>query len=53
MAKEKQSKVRKREEVRKRYVKHHMAVRDDSGKFLGTLECVQKMKFAEDHFINA
>jgi len=31
----------------------YMAVRDDSGKFLGTLECVQKMKFAEDHFINA
>ena len=26
MAKEKQSKVRKREEVRKRYVKHHMAI---------------------------
>ncbi len=28
----------------------YMAVRDSSGRFLGTLECVQKMGFAKEHF---
>ena len=28
----------------------YMAVRDKKGKYVGTLECVQKMDFARDHF---
>jgi DUF438 domain-containing protein len=28
----------------------YMAVRDKSGRYVGTLECVQKMGFARDHF---
>ena len=30
----------------------YMAVKNNDGKYIGTLECVQKMKFAEEHFIN-
>jgi len=30
----------------------YMAVRDEHGKYLGTLECVQKMGFARDYFRN-
>jgi len=30
----------------------YMAVKNNGGKYIGTLECVQKMKFAEEHFIN-
>jgi DUF438 domain-containing protein len=28
----------------------YMAVRDRNGEYVGTLECVQKMGFARDHF---
>ncbi len=28
----------------------YIAVRDDAGTYLGTLECVQNMRFAEEHF---
>jgi len=28
----------------------YMAVRNDAGQYVGTLECVQKMSFARDHF---
>lgn len=30
----------------------YLAVRDNDGKFLGTLECVQNMTFAKEHFAN-
>lgn len=30
----------------------YMAVKNNDGTYIGTLECVQKMKFAEEHFLN-
>lgn len=30
----------------------YMAVKNNDGAYIGTLECVQKMKFAEEHFLN-
>lgn len=32
------------------YVRY-MAVRNDAGEYVGTLECVQRMRFAKEHFI--